>query len=251
MFYHKGPIPRFTKACFLAASELCTDTPRTHCTIPWEKMSGETVLWELISIPVVILSGWNHTVRWLPCLKSEGACCFHKTPKLNQSYCFNEKNETVCFSGSFEVETIQLSQWENTSFAIRPQFPGSQNHVSLHFQNCVKTLLGHTVPFREKGTVSEESVECWLPYLLWHWLSETVVMGLPSKKWQTAHFFQKNKTLNQSCCNERKDEPVGFSGRMRPHISSFLRWKIQVLASGPNSQVYISMIPGHIVPFRG
>ena len=150
MFYHKGPIPSFTKACFPAASELCKDAPRTHRTIPWEKMSGETVPWELISIPVVILTGWNNTVRWLPCLKSEGACCFHKTPKLYQSYCFNEKNETVCFSGSFEVETIQLSQWENTSFAIRPQFPGSQNHVSLKFQNCVKTLLGHTVPFHEK-----------------------------------------------------------------------------------------------------
>ena len=196
MFYHKGPIPSFTKACFPAASELCKDAPRTHRTIPWEKMSGETVPWELISIPVVILTGWNNTVRWLPCLKSEGACCFHKTPKLYQSYCFNEKNETVCFSGSFEVETIQLSQWENTSFAIRPQFPSSQKHVSLQFQNCLKThLRWHcTIPWEK---MSKEIILWVLTAILLVtliWWNGTVSL-LPSKEWQAACFFQKTQKI--------------------------------------------------------
>ena len=42
--------------------------------------------------------------------------------------CWNEEiNESVCFSGRFDGETIQLLLQEKTSFAIRPQCPGSQN----------------------------------------------------------------------------------------------------------------------------
>ena len=39
---------------------------------------------------------------------------------------------------------------KKTSFAIRPQCPGSQKHVSLQFQSFVKTLLGCAEPFHEQ-----------------------------------------------------------------------------------------------------
>ena len=51
-FYRKGPFPRFTKSCFLAALDLHKDTPRTHCTISWEKKSGESVLRVLTTVPL-------------------------------------------------------------------------------------------------------------------------------------------------------------------------------------------------------
>ena len=134
-----------------------------------------------------------------------------KTQKFDQSCYWNEeKKEPVCFSGKFNAASIQVSPGENTSFTIRPQFPGSQNHVSLQFQNCVKTFLGHTVPFHEKIGQRKVLFECWLPYLLWHWLREIVVMGLPSKKWQTACFFLKNKKLNQSCLQWKEKWTSGF-----------------------------------------
>ena len=63
---------------------------------------------------------------------------------------FNEvQNEPECFSVNFKATTIQVSLGENT-FDIRPRLPGSQKHISLQSQSCVKTLLGHIVPFYEK-----------------------------------------------------------------------------------------------------
>ena len=64
-FCHQAPIPKFTKICFPAASELCEDTTRTQGDIPSEKRSGERVLWVLTAIPVVTLIRWKCTVTWL------------------------------------------------------------------------------------------------------------------------------------------------------------------------------------------
>lgn len=44
------------------------------------------------------------------------------------------------FFCKYEAETTQISLDEYTSFAIRPQCPGSQNHVSLQFQSCVRNF---------------------------------------------------------------------------------------------------------------
>lgn len=38
------------KSIFPCSLELCKDTPGPHCIIPWEKMSGESVLWVLTTI---------------------------------------------------------------------------------------------------------------------------------------------------------------------------------------------------------
>ena len=135
-FYHKGPIPRFTKTCFLAVSKLCKDTPKTCCTIPREKKNvrGECSV-NFDTITVVTLIWWNSTVRWLHSKKSETSFLFQKTQNHEQSCCCHgKKNEPVCFSGKFNTATIQLSVGEILFFfAIQPQFTGSQKHVSLQF----------------------------------------------------------------------------------------------------------------------
>ena len=65
-FFLQVPISRFTKACFPANSELCKDIPRAHYPIPWEKKSGDSVLWVLTTTPVVTLVRRNCNVKWLP-----------------------------------------------------------------------------------------------------------------------------------------------------------------------------------------
>ena len=62
-----------------------------------------------------------------------------------------ERKMSQCvFSDKFYAENIHLSLGGNTSFAIRPQFPGSQKQVCLYYQRCAKTLLRHSIPFLEK-----------------------------------------------------------------------------------------------------
>ena len=75
---HQAQILRFTKTCFPAVSELCKDNPRTLCTIPWEKSSGESVLWVLSVIPVVTLIRWSSNIRWLPSKEWKAAFSFRK-----------------------------------------------------------------------------------------------------------------------------------------------------------------------------
>lgn len=54
-FCHQAPIVKFTKH-INPVSELCKYRLRTYCTIPWEKVSRENVLWVFTAIPVVTLS---------------------------------------------------------------------------------------------------------------------------------------------------------------------------------------------------
>ena len=122
------------------------------------------------------------------------------------------ENESLSCSVRFEVATIKLSLGINTGFAIRPQFPGSQKHVSLKFLSCVKTLLKHTVLPWEKR--SRESVLWVLTAIsvvtLIRW--NCTVRWLPRKKWQVAcFFFKKAQILDQRWCYEEKNEPRCFS----------------------------------------
>ena len=80
----------------------------------------------------------------------------------------------MCFSGRSEAAIIELPKVENTAFTIRSQFPCSQKHVSFPFQSCVKKHEGQTVPLYEKRCQVRVFCECWLPYLLLPWLTETV-----------------------------------------------------------------------------
>ena len=148
---NKAPVPRFTDTCFLAVSELCKDTARTHCTIPWKKRCHCRVFCECWLPYWLLLWLDETTVKWLPSKKRQAACCLQKHEKLDQICCYNEeKHERVCFPGRFVAVIIQVSQGKNPPFAIRPQFPSSQKHVSQQLQSCVKTPLGHSVTFHQK-----------------------------------------------------------------------------------------------------
>ena len=145
-FYHTGPIPRLTR---LTISELGKDPFMTHCIITWENLQGKVFCEYSLLYLLLLLVDEREMSDDFP--QEGGSFLFQKTQNYDQSCCLNEiKIETVCFSGKFKAVTLQHSLGEDTSFAIRPQFPGLQKHVSLQFQSCVKTFLGHTVQIHEK-----------------------------------------------------------------------------------------------------
>ena len=56
-----------------------------------------------------------------------------------------------------------------------------------------------------------------------------------------ACFFQKTQKIDQSCCNESKNEWVCFSGLLGATTTSFYSGWLLLLPSGPNSQVHKNM----------
>ena len=133
-----------------------------------------------------------------------------------------KKNEHCVFLAGLRLHLSRFHRG-NTAFTVKSEFPGSQTHVLLQFQNCVKTNLGHTVPFHEKKVGRECSVTVVCPAVVTQIRWNCILRWLPSKKWQTGSFFQKGRTLEQSsCCNGKKSEPVCFSGRLKVALSS--RW---------------------------
>ena len=85
-FHPKAPISIFTKTCFLAFSELCKDTPRTHHTIPWKQRLWETFLLVLTDTDVITLIRWNCTVFWHYSNEWQLACCFQKNQILDRCW---------------------------------------------------------------------------------------------------------------------------------------------------------------------
>ena len=85
-------------------------------------------------------------------------------------------NEPLCFSGTFKAATLQLSLGEYTTFAIRSQFPRSEEHVPLKFQSCVNIFLGNIEPFHGKTCQKSVFCQCWLPFQLLLWISEMVLL---------------------------------------------------------------------------
>ena len=71
-------------------------TTREHCTITWEKWSGESGLWALTARPIVILNRWNCTVRW-PFSKSGKQPVSFRKEKLDQSCCCEEEKIKLVF----------------------------------------------------------------------------------------------------------------------------------------------------------
>ena len=91
-FYPQFPIPRFIKTCFPDVSELCKETHRTHHTIPWEKRSGESVLWVLTTITVVILMKWTCTVEKSFYKKCQTDYFFQKS-QIPEQICYSNKEK--------------------------------------------------------------------------------------------------------------------------------------------------------------
>lgn len=128
-FYHRAQFPGSPKTCFLAVSKLCKDTPKTCCTIPWEKKCQE-VFWKF----------WHHNcyphlVKQYCQVTSQqevrDILLFQKTQNHDQSCCCHGRKMNRVFSGKFNTATIQLSvgKYFFLYFAIQPQFTGSQKHV--------------------------------------------------------------------------------------------------------------------------
>ena len=223
---------------FPCMSELCKDTPRMYCKIPWEKRSGESVLWVLSAIPIVTLINWNCTLRWLLSKKWQEDCFFSKTQICDQNCCWNEeKNEPVCFSGRFEAANLQHSLVENTRFAIRPKFAGSHRHVSLQFQSCVKIITGHYVPFHEKRVQEKVFCECWVSYLLLLWLGEAVISDdFPARSGKQPFLSENSNAWPKQLLKLKKNELVCLSWRFQAATLQ-LSQGILLLPSGPISQV--------------
>ena len=139
---------------------------------------------------------------------------------------------------------IQLSWGENTAFAIRPQFPSSQKHVSFLFQSCVRKHEGHTVPLHEKRCQVRVFCVCWLPYLLLPWLVETVMSDDFPARMATACFFMKTQMFDKMCCfNEKKNEPVCFLGRFEAATIQLLQRenRLAIRSQFPGSQKHVCL----------
>jgi len=149
-----------------------------------------------------------------------------KTQILEQSsHCNIEENEPVCFYCWFQAVCIQLSQWENMTFVIRPQFPDLQVHVSLKFQSYVKTILGHTVTFHEKRGEGRDFCVCWLPYLLLPWIGKTLLSDdFPKRSGKQPLSFRRLKYLTTVVVViKRKMNQCVFQAGLTVHLSSFHR----------------------------
>ena len=103
----------------------------------------------LIAIPVLPCFGVNVLSDDLPAKIVKLPVDFRKLKNFAKDVVMKKKNEPVWFFDKLKAASLQLLQWENTSFSIRCQFPGSQKHVFLQFQSCAKRLLGNVVPFHE------------------------------------------------------------------------------------------------------
>ena len=218
---HQDPIPRFTRTFSLGIWELCKDSTKTQCAIPWEKRSGDSVLWVLSTISVVNLIKWICTIRWFSSKSGKQFVSLWKLESWEYLLLYNERNEPVCFSGRFEATAFELSQLENTSLAIRPQCGSSQKHVSLHFQNFVRTplYLHCTIP-REEGlgenvlwvltAIPVVTLSRWICTFKW----------LPSNKWQVTCFFLKTKTFTKFVVlMKREINQLAFLAGLRLQLS--------------------------------
>ena len=129
---------------------------------------------------------------------------------LDQSCCCNkEKNEIACFPCRFEEAIFQLLQGENTSFAKRPQFPGSQKHALLEFLCLVNTPINTVYYFMRKEVRGESSVSVTGVLIVTPIRWNCPVSWIPSKMWH-AFFLQKTQIFDQMCCWREKWSSVSF-----------------------------------------
>ena len=197
LFYHQAPIPRFTKTCFPAVSELCKDTPMTHCIIPLEKMSGRSVLWLLTTIPLGTLVRWNCTARWLINRKWQAACCFQKTQKLDQKLLleWGEKWISVFFWQVWWWNNPAFTMGKKNFFCYQAPVPRLTKTCFSAFSQFVKIHLGNTVLFHDKSDHGTVFLETWLPYLFLPWLSEQALSNdFPAKRSSGLFLLENSKT---------------------------------------------------------
>lgn len=149
---------------FHTASELSKDTPGTHYTIPLEKSSEKSILWELL--PYLLLPwGGEITlsadfVAWI-----SKYLCFQKTHILKQS-CGQkeEENEPVCVFQAQDCNHPEVSGRNFASVIWAPN-PWEHKQMSLELASCLgepKDRCQHSRSRVQWGMFWD----CWLPYLL-------------------------------------------------------------------------------------
>ena len=112
----------------------------------------------------------------------------------DESCCCNEENnEPMCFTATLR---LQLSSFHSGKILLLPSgpLPRFTKTCLAQFQSCVKTLLGHNVPFHEKGGQKREFCGCWMPYLCLL-ISESVLSNdFPARSDMQTVPFRKHKT---------------------------------------------------------
>ena len=139
------------------------------------KSSEESVLWVLTTINVITLTRWICSVMWLPSKKWQAAVSFSKLKKVTKVVVlwWEIWTRVLAFLSSLR---LQLSSCYRVKILVLPSTPklGFTKVCFPAYQSCVKTLLGCIVRFHEKRGQGRVFCECWLPYPLLPWLTETV-----------------------------------------------------------------------------
>ena len=131
-----------------------------------EKRGQGRVLCVLTAI-FVTMTRWNCTVSWLSTNKGQVAVSFRKLKCLSKVVVVMKRSVPLCFSHRFESPTIQLSHGKKL---FCHQVPICRFTITCipAFQSSIKTHLGHSEEFYEKGCQGRLFCKCWISYL---WLS--------------------------------------------------------------------------------
>jgi len=182
-------MPRFTKTCFPAVSELCETLLGLIVSFQEKKCQGGSVLWMLTTIPVVTLIRVNCSVRWLPLKKLEVSFLFQKTQSHHDQAVIRESKINQGVSGKFNAATVQLSLGEVLILPSDPNFQVHRNAVFpvvlVLFEDAPR--MQYVIPWEKKpGGVSVS--ECRLPNLSLLWLGVTELSDdFPVKAGQLQH----------------------------------------------------------------
>ena len=140
----------------------------------------------------------------------------------------------------------QISSFHRRKILLLPSGPNLRftKHVSLHFQNCEKRLLGHIVPFHGKRCHWRVFSECLLPEKMLLWLSEIVLLDyIPERSGK--QLIASRKLINVSkfvVVMKSKMNQCVFLAGLRLQLSRFHSGKF-LLPSGHHSQVQNTCFP--------
>ena len=106
--------------------------------------------------------------------KGQVAVSFRKLKCLTKVTIVMKRSEPLCFSHRFKSPTIQLSHGNKKKiFCHQVPICGFTITCIPAFQSCVKTHVGHSEQFHEKGAQGRLFCECWISYLWLSCLGET------------------------------------------------------------------------------
>ena len=211
-FCHPTPIPRFIKTCRPTFSELCKDTPRKHCIIPWEKKKCQGVGC-FVSVDCHSCCYSDEVLSDdFPARSQKPAFCFRKLKIMTKDVVeMKRKMKKYVFLASMRLKLPRF-HWVNT--LILPLGPNAQVHKNMFpcsFRAVWDTSRTYCIIPREK--VSGGSVL---------WMLTTIpvvtlirvncsVRWLPLKKLEVSFLFQKTQSHHdQSYYKGEQNKPGSF-----------------------------------------